>query len=189
MSVQLSPLQLEGYYVRELSFKIKPDLDERVQFQMQIGVGLQLDGLLNPDPLTVNVQSAAASHKEDPYRWKCLVRVESNNPPDRIYPYEFLVILVGYFVVDEQVPREVIENLLKVNGASVLYSAAREVIASATARGAFPEVLLPTVTFMPNDEPEQAEQKQLPPPKEEVEAKVERPSKKGAKKKGAKKKA
>lgn len=185
MPVQLSALQLEGYYVRELSFRIKPDLDERVQLQMQIGVGLQLDGLLNPDPLTVNVQSAAAGHKEDPFRWKCLVRVESTNPPDRMYPYEFLVVLVGYFVVQEQLPREIMETIVKINGASVLYSAAREVIASATARGAFPEVLLPTVTFIPDNEPEQ---KQLLAPEEQAGAKSKKAAKKGAKKKGARKK-
>jgi preprotein translocase subunit SecB len=185
MPVQLSPLQLEGYYVKELSFGVKPELDEQVQLQMQLGIGMQYDGLFNPDPLTVNVQSAVAGHKEDPFRWKCVVRVESQNPPDRKYPYDFLATLVGYFKVDEQVPRENVESLIKVNGASVLYSAAREMLASTTGRGPFPEVLLPTVIFLPVDEPEQ---KQLPAPEVETEAKVKRTAKKGARKKSTSKK-
>ena len=185
MAVQLSPLQLEAYYVREFSFRTKPGLDEQRTFQMQLGVGLQLDGLLNPDPLTVTVRAAAAGHKEDPNRWKCLVSVDSDNPPDRQYPYEFHAVLIGYFVVHEQVPPEAIETIVKVNGSSVLYSAARELIAGATGRGAFPHVLLQTVIFTPEDEPEQ---KQLPVPEENEGAEVKRAPKKKVSKKGAKKK-
>ncbi|MDQ1559244.1 MAG: hypothetical protein QOD32_2304 [Pyrinomonadaceae bacterium] len=184
MTVQLSPLQLEGYFVRELSFRVKPGLDEQMNCHMESGLGFQVEGLFNPDPLTINVQSGITGHKEDPSRWQCLVRIESRNPPDRKYPYDFLVEIVGYFKVHEQVPREHIEKLININGASVLYSAGREVLANATARGNFPHVLLPTVVFTVDDE---AEQKQLPAKKEDVSAVAKKPVKKRAGKKAAKK--
>lgn len=181
---QIAPLQLEGYYIKELAFRIRDDLDEKLNTKMQLGVGLQLDGLFNPDPLTVNITSGMAAHLEDPYRWKCEVRIESQNPPERNYPYDFLAVLVGFFKADERMSSEHAQTLIAVNGASVLYSAGRDILATVTARGPFPHVLLPTVAFIP--QVEQA-QEQPAPAKELGGANGKRASKKGAKKKGAKK--
>ncbi len=184
--VQLSRLQLEGYYVKELSFRIRDDLDDKTNTQMQVGVGLQVEGLFNPDPLTVNIQTGIARHSEDPFRWKCMVRVESQNPPERRYPYDFLAVLIGFFKMDERISLEEVEALIKINGASVLYSAAREALASATGRGPFPSVLLPTAIFVPQVE---QEQKQLTAaPEENVGAKGNKVIKKKPSKKVAKKK-
>lgn len=186
-SLQLSALQLEGYYVTELTYKVRPSTGEP-QFHMQGSIGVQHIGLYQADPLTIDVQAAATQHPQDLNRWQNVLTISSQNPPERKYPYDFQITLVGYFTVSEQVPAERREGFVKVNGASILYSAARELLATVTGRGPLPSVVLPTVVFVIPPE-----QKQLPKRKVKAQAgggkkPVKKPVKKGTTKKtGAKK--
>lgn len=61
-------------------------------------------------------------------------------------PYSIHLITVGLFTVDENFPDR--EKLLKVTGASLLYSAAREFIITVTSRGPWPQVIIPTISFL-----------------------------------------
>lgn len=63
-------------------------------------------------------------------------------------PYEFELQLVGLFSVKEVVPEDKREGFAKVNGASVLYSVAREHLRVVTSAGPFPPIYLPTVSFV-----------------------------------------
>ncbi len=175
--VQISALHLEGYYVTELTFKVRP-LQGEPQFQMHGGIGVQHGGTFVPDSITINVQTGAVQHPEELDRWQHILTVTSQIPPEKKYPYDFQITLVGYFKVSEQVPPERREAFIKVNAASVLYSAAREALAAATGRGPLPCVVLPTIAFVLAPE-----QKQLP----ERTAKAQARGKKAAKKKATKK--
>jgi preprotein translocase subunit SecB len=62
-------------------------------------------------------------------------------------PYSIHLVAVGLFSVSKE--WEDPEKLLKINGASILYSSAREFIITITSRGPWPPVLLPTVSFIP----------------------------------------
>ena len=64
-------------------------------------------------------------------------------------PYSIHLITVGLFAVDENFPDR--EKLLKVTGASILYSAAREFIITITSRGPWPQVIIPTISFLPQE--------------------------------------
>ena len=183
-NIQLAPIQLEGYFVRELLFAARGDATEEVGFSMQPGLNLQRDVLFNPDALTVDVQTAVAPHQTDPLRWACILEVKSNLAPEIRFPYDFKIVLVGYFSTHPQLPEQARAVMVKVNAASLLYSAARELLLSATMRGAFPGVVLPTVVFGLGSEPEP---QQLPAP-EVVAPEVEKKTAKKATKKGATKK-
>jgi len=65
-------------------------------------------------------------------------------------PYSIHLIAVGLFSVSKE--WEDPEKLLKINGASILYSSAREFIITITSRGPWPPVLLPTISFIPAEE-------------------------------------
>lgn len=65
-------------------------------------------------------------------------------------PYSIHLIAVGLFAVNEKFSDT--EKLLKINGASMLYSAAREFIITVTSRGPWPHVVIPTVSFLPGKE-------------------------------------
>ena len=65
-------------------------------------------------------------------------------------PYSIDLVAVGLFSVDKGIDDPV--RMLKMNGSSMLYSAAREFIITITARGPWPQFSLPTASFFyPND--------------------------------------
>jgi preprotein translocase subunit SecB len=183
MPVQLSPLLLEGYYVREFSFNVKAGLDSGKIGVMQHGLHLQHEELFNPDPLTINVQSGSASHIEEPYRWMVTVEVKTQGNEEKKVPYDFHVVLVGYFTVHEQFRPENLETVVKVNAASLLVGAARELIAVVTGRGPYPAVVIPSILFTPDVE---QDQKQLQ-AAEEAQPSITKATKGAVKKRASKK--
>lgn len=66
-------------------------------------------------------------------------------------PYVGELKVVGIFQVAPEYPAEKQETLVAVNAPAVLYGMAREMISNITARGPYPIVCLPTVTFIDQD--------------------------------------
>lgn len=62
-------------------------------------------------------------------------------------PYAVHLIAVGLFTVSDKIEDPV--KLLKITGASILYSAAREFLITITSRGPWPPFFLPTISFLP----------------------------------------
>ena len=60
-------------------------------------------------------------------------------------PYSIDLVAVGLFSVDKGIDDPV--RILKINGSSMLFSAAREFIIAITARGPWPPFCLPTASF------------------------------------------
>jgi preprotein translocase subunit SecB len=187
MPVQLSPLMLEGYFVREFSFKLKEGLEENLRGVMEPGLHFQNETLFNPDPITINVQAASATHKEDPFRWMTVIEVRTQGNETKHVPYDFYIAIVGYFKVPEGYQPDNLERIIKVNSASILMGAAREVIASVTGRGPLPAVILPSLIFTPDDEEPEQQRKQLQlPSAEEGRQDKKKTAKKAAKKRASK---
>ena len=129
-----SSLLLENYFFTEMTFKSNP----RIKLE---------DCKITADDLKVSVREC---HDEvSNRRWVFELRVDLPQIPARKLPYTFRLVLVGIFDVDEGYPKEKATLLARVNGPSVLYSAAREAIATMTGRGPYPAILLPPVNFLP----------------------------------------
>jgi len=129
-----SHLSLEDYFVTELYFAAVPEF------------GSSTDGSkLSPTDLDVKVQRWA--QQEAPSRRSCNLTIELKESPDYKFPWIFRITLVGFFEVIEGYPYD-IEKLVHANAPAILYSAAREALASVSGRGPYPEVLLPSVTFV-----------------------------------------
>jgi len=73
---------------------------------------------------------------------------QTGDEEDGCPEYTFEIEVVGLFDVDSEYPADKAENLVRVNGPAVLFGAIREMVANLTARGPFPTVELPTVTFI-----------------------------------------
>jgi len=135
-------LELTNYFVTEL------------QFNANHGFDAQKPSVIAVDDF--NVTHDLTSKSEDRRNWQITLRIGLNAPAERNSPYSFLVEIIGFVCASATVKEEDIERLLRINGTSLVFSAAREIIRAITSRGPFKPILLPTVTFW--------EAKPAPPP-------------------------
>lgn len=129
----LSNLQLEGYYIDEMSFKTNEEYEENAKKDLKNFNVTFLDGVNQENHLLRRIK----------------LTVEQKKTKNE--PYEYKIVLVGFFKINESYAAKnkdkKIEEFVRVNGPSLLYSAAREMLAMLTGRGSEGSILLPTVTF------------------------------------------
>jgi preprotein translocase subunit SecB len=131
----ISPLQLDSYFLKSLHFELKSGFDRPCQRDM------------TPPDLEIGVVSVE-QNSDNPAQWRFEVSLELPDVPESKFPYTVATTLVGIFTVNEQYPTEHAERLARVNGPAVLYSSAREIVASITGRSPYPKLLIPSVTFI-----------------------------------------
>ncbi len=83
----------------------------------------------------------------DGTRWQVTIEIRHQPAPEVNFPYSYRVVLVGQFGIGPGVQPEDEERFVKIQGASVLYSMAREIVRALTGRGPYRPVILPTVSF------------------------------------------
>lgn len=76
--------------------------------------------------------------------WQVNLKVHLLDNMGKNFPYLFSIKLVGFFRVGEFKDKP---NLVGINGTSILFSSAREILLSLTGRGQHPAINLPTVRF------------------------------------------
>ncbi len=153
-----SPLQVETYFLRELSFSVNEDYDEEKP------VGDLFKGF---QYFTDFFCYDKASHK-----WQCVLGLRCRPTEGENNPYSFLIALAGYFVVDADVPsREAEEKLVHANAPALLYTVAREILSSTSARARWGRINLPTVYFPAVTSAEIKEEGQKPSSKKSVSTK------------------
>jgi len=136
-----SPLQLDRYFLKSLHFTLKPGFDR----------GNRTFAASPPD-VEIGVVSAEQD-LENPARWRFEVSIQMlpDGTSATDFPYTIETTVVGYFTVTDNYPREGVERLARANGPALLYSCAREIIASVTGRSPYPRLLIPSVTFIQPD--------------------------------------
>lgn len=144
-----SPLSIEFYLFRRLHFELKDGFSAESH---------PIDPTSGPE---INITSNLARHPEEANRFRIDLSI-AGGQSNEDYPFLFEIDAVGFFKVVDTYPAEQVELLAQVNGASILYSAAREYLANITGRSGYPPILLQSVSFVP------------PPPHEEP-VKVELP--------------
>jgi preprotein translocase subunit SecB len=138
--MKLAPLQLEGYFLTDLNCQANSQFkaDKETKFQeedLEVGVAVQ--------PIKVR-----------PNRWQVSLNIKLQPAPDANSPYTFCLNLVGVICwVGPELPEERVGALLRTNGPSMLYGVAREMARDLTARGPFPPLVLPSVSFIPDAPP------------------------------------
>jgi preprotein translocase subunit SecB len=128
------PLLLEESYFDIVSLEAVPDYvpdaegqPRRHGVEMQLGLATVDD---NPDVWRVSLDIA---HKA----------VEEETPR-----YRFRLRAIGYFrYVADEIPEAEVAQLIATNGASILYSSAREYLLMLTSRTPWGQLSLPTMSF------------------------------------------
>ncbi len=139
MPATISQLQLETYFLKEISYSVKDSLDEIPKEVSEIApVGLEVADLTTP----VDGRDNA---------WRCELVIKSSDDEKGGNPfYNFRIVMVGFFRVRSNLSHEQEQTLAESNCPAVLYSTSREIIATVTRRSPYPAVLLPLVTFVKN---------------------------------------
>lgn len=132
-----SPLELNFHYIKELSFSILESYVDKNLSNFQV----------NSPQIAVEVKTEKVNDSLRDWRIEVLIETEKETASE--FPYSFRTVLVGFFHVGEEWPDNRVEILTKVNGTSLLFSAAREALVTMTGRTGFPATVLPVVMFTP----------------------------------------
>lgn len=109
------------------------------------------DVMFSEDPLNlsfeidVDIKAFAQEGEEDVYGVSLDIKADE---PDESAAWLIDVSLTGYFRFTEDVDEGIKGNIVYVNGQSMLYGIAREMIYSLTMRGPFDPVYLPTLSLI-----------------------------------------
>jgi preprotein translocase subunit SecB len=163
----MSPLQLERYFLKELRYGLNPGFE--------LGPNMPRKDITVPS-VSIGVMYSERN-PENPRQWMFEVLVDLQEPEEGKFPYKVQATLVGFFTVSDRYPEERVERLAKTNGPALLYSSAREIIASVTGCSPYPQLILPAVTFLQPEKalPDHKPTLELPPPKKARQA-VKKPA-------------
>ena len=99
------------------------------------------------------------------HSWSVDISISQAVKEGQNFPYIFKVSLIGFFACRDGFPSPADEEqFVRVNGSSMLYGAARELVRSLTGRGPWGEIFLPSISFYdkkpkPEGEPPAAAEK------------------------------
>lgn len=126
-----TPLQLEEYFFPHVKVSADPE-----------AVGP--DGTAKCD-FGINVNSIKTADETGSFQVSLVIASSPEFEKQRI-PYSIELAVIGFFKVSPEWPDP--HKLLEINGASILYAAAREFIITITSRGPWGAFMLPTASFL-----------------------------------------
>jgi len=133
-----SPLQLLRYFVEEISCNSNPDYDPEKDFDF-LEDQFRVDTTVAPTELDTE-------HEDN--SWMVQMSLRQQIGPNQNFPYDFKLSIVGFFLCTSNLPNGWSpEYFVKVNGSSLLYGVAREIVRATTARGPWSDVIVPTLSF------------------------------------------
>lgn len=135
MSMRGFPLKLANYYFPVTNVTANPEYGSVDQVQPKDA----LKGL--------ECKTTVQQVNENRRNYRILLHLKYDGNEGRA-PYRFNILAVGHYEVGETVPDEDVFKVAADNGASLLYSATREYLASITGRGPYEAVILPVVSFL-----------------------------------------
>ncbi len=132
--MKLSPIQLLDYHVTSISveacasFKRDKPMD------------------LDPADLSVSAQTKLLEDAEEP-RWAVSLAIRYEPTEGKNVPYRLSIDMVGLVTAVAKKADEAIRHAVEVNGPSMLFGAAREILRDATARGPHGPIIIPSASF------------------------------------------
>jgi preprotein translocase subunit SecB len=146
MQVTPAPLKCHGYFLTGLMLIANPEYDKKKPT------------LLKFEDLKVDSSADALPEEQGKKLWRVALQIQQNVGAEKNAPYNFSAALVGTFEVHPKFPADKVKQLAAVNGGSILYSTARQILREAMHNGPFPALDLPTVRFIEPEQPAPATQ-------------------------------
>jgi preprotein translocase subunit SecB len=133
--MNVAPLQLNYYFITDLRITARYKFDTKKEQKYSVK--------------NLNSDVKYLRHKKEPKKWQVTLNLKYTAQPDENIPYEFAITIIGLFEVHKKRPDAEVIPLVHINAPAILYSSAREVIATMTGRGPWDSILLPSVNFLP----------------------------------------
>lgn len=130
-----APINLLEYFVTDLALSANPEFATERPIETKEG------------DFDVKVRQQPAPKAADDHRWQVTLEIIHQSVQGTNVPYAFRVVMVGFFKSESYVKTEDEERMVRIQGASVLYGMAREIVRAMTGRGPHRPVILPTVSF------------------------------------------
>lgn len=128
-----APLQLERYVFTKLEIEANPDYAPRE--------------VASDNPIKLRLDIGLGEHNEDATKFQVIVGIDDLRSESGALPYRISLQVVGQISAAKDFKPDDLKKLVQVNGASMLYSAAREMVLLVTGRGPWPAFQLPTISF------------------------------------------
>jgi preprotein translocase subunit SecB len=156
-----TPLLLDDYFFPIVNVSANPN------------ISAPENGINFPYEFTTNIK-IQKDEKNEKYQLSLELSSESKNNENE-QPYSIFLVAIGIFRVHPEWPNP--NKLLAVNGASILYSSAREYLITITARGPYGQVMLPPTSFLKPYVEIETEKKNSIKTKKSAKGKVKKPKK------------
>ena len=137
--MKLASIRLFNYFLTELHVQARPNFKSTEPADWK-------DNAFKVDTSARQLEPDG----DNPPKWQVELAIVHQPAPEDNFPYSFRLKLVAFY---EETPTlralqdELRERTVRINGTSMLYGAAREIVRAATGRGPHSSVLLPTVSF------------------------------------------
>jgi preprotein translocase subunit SecB len=132
--MKLSPIQLLDYQVTSLNVEACASFNRDQPID------------LNPADVEVSALTKRLDHADEP-RWAVTLSLRLEPVEEKNIPYRLSIDMVGLVTAIAQNVDETIRHAVEVNGPSMLFGAAREILRDATARGPHGPILIPSASF------------------------------------------
>lgn len=132
--MKLSPIQLLDYHVTSLT--------------VEASASFKRDKPMDLDPAHLHVSASAKmlSDGDDP-RWAVTLSLRHEPVEGKNIPYRLVIELVGLVSTVMKKIDDGVKHAVEVNGPSMLFGAAREILREATARGPHGSIMIPSASF------------------------------------------
>ena len=138
--MRLSPLQLANYRLLDIKVTARSGIDPSLE---------NFDALLDEIHASLDLAREEERDTEDSSCWSVFLALRFEARPEEHSPYDFHVVLLAEFFCAKQLPENLDqETLVGVNGTSITYGIARELILNLTEKGLWGGLTLPTMTFI-----------------------------------------
>jgi len=134
--MRLSPIQLEAYALSDLAYRANQDHKpaEDTAYREE----------------DIVVEHKCERSQGDERLWEVSLSLRIQPRAEANAPYYVSLQLSGLVRALPELQSDNVELLMRVNGASLLYGVAREVVRQVTSIGPFAPLLIPSVTFRPD---------------------------------------
>ncbi len=136
-----SPLNCREYFVADQSIQANPKHDPQREVRLKLS------------ELVIEAEVVAEKAETKAPFWRVSLRIQQGITEENNTPYAFDITLIGAFQVQPAYPADSAKRLVEINGKSVLYSAARQILRNAMSNGPYAPLLLPTVSFFEPETP------------------------------------